>query len=886
MKKFKAFLIAIVLSSFLFLASCGNGNSIGWFMPQSEVKLFKYIYSLTDEKDGYILSISQPTLSGDMAPNEDPEYLFDSVPMGQEELILPSYHNGLPIVELGDCSVLRYDTELKTIILPEKLEGIVGYNRIMRPTFWECKNIENVVFPSTLKEIGAYSFQDCTSLKRAVLPASITSIDSGVFYGCSALKEVVLPNTITSIRDYAFFECMSLKKVNLEEGLITIGAKAFSGSALETIEIPDTLEDLGKDAFAHTKAIKEYEGLNYVGSKRNPYKYCVGRAGNEKDVQIKEGCEIIQIDAFSETDIESVSCPSSLKKILNHAFSGSKLNSITFEEGLEYIGDNSFKGTCLTNVSLPNSLKVMGRSSFEDCSLLESVTLSDSLVAISNNAFLGCKLLTSINIPNSVKRLGQGCFYDCTGLENVQFSKNLKFIGQEAFENCSSLKEVILPEGLEILNDDIFLNCTSLETITIPDSVLKIPFRFCQNCTILKNVKLSNNLQYISSSAFRDCKSLNEITLPDKLETIGDAVFYGCPLNNVVIPKTVHSIGKRVFEKAVLDTITFEEGAYGIQNDSFRTSGLEYLGDDVNPHYILLENNLDVEIDKDCKVIAEGAIYKTTFGHSCVIPEGVIRIDDLAITAYITQLSLPNSLESIGEFMTPSIASGLTYNEFENGLYLGNETNPYLVFVKMKNPYITSITVASSCKFIFAAAFHGNQSIREVTLPEGLKEIGDSAFSGSALEHINIPSTVKRIGKSAFFKCEKLKEINLPNSITRIEESTFGNCVELTKFTVPDSVTRIDNNAFEGCKFERTSLPETVTYIAWFDSRVFILNKNLNNCYARFMRMEDNRIVYFDGTIEEYKNMYIYVDPLEFNEDFIITIRCTDGDLKAEFVSF
>ena len=54
-------------------------------------------------------------------------------------------------------------------------------------------------------------------------------------------------------------------------------------------------------------------------------------------------------------------------------------------------------------------------------------------------------------------------------------------------------------------------------------------------------------------------------------------------------------------------------------------------------------------------------------------------------------------------------------------------------------------------------AFKGHYALENVTLPEGLKRIGDESFSGcSQLQTVNFPSTLERIGKKAFYNCSSL----------------------------------------------------------------------------------------------------------------------------------
>ena len=79
------------------------------------------------------------------------------------------------------------------------------------------------------------------------------------------------------------------------------------------------------------------------------------------------------------------------------------------------------------------------------------------------------------------------------------------------------------------------------------------------------------------------------------------------------------------------------------------------------------------------------------------------------------------------------------------------------------------------------------------------------------------PSSVTRIGNSAFYGCDILKEITIPESVTIIENSTFRGCTKLEQVNIPNSVTRIGNYAFYGCdKLEEISIPASVMRIGSF----------------------------------------------------------------------
>ena len=101
----------------------------------------------------------------------------------------------------------------------------------------------------------------------------------------------------------------------------------------------------------------------------------------------------------------------------------------------------------------------------------------------------------------------------------------------------------------------------------------------------------------------------------------------------------------------------------------------------------------------------------------------------------------------------------------------------------------------------------GEDTITKVVIPEGVTAIDAYAFAKlTALEEVVLPKSLIRIGVGAFLGCEKLTKINLEN-VKFINEKAFSGCaleaIEL------DSVVAIGNYTFEDCKLNHVELPES-----------------------------------------------------------------------------
>ena len=91
------------------------------------------------------------------------------------------------------------------------------------------------------------------------------------------------------------------------------------------------------------------------------------------------------------------------------------------------------------------------------------------------------------------------------------------------------------------------------------------------------------------------------------------------------------------------------------------------------------------------------------------------------------------------------------------------EDNTLLEFRNIRN--YSRVDVPDYIKAIGDGAFSHKESrkITDVTLHDGITEIGESAFDGCrCLESINIPDSVKVIKGWAFDDCRSLKSIEIP----------------------------------------------------------------------------------------------------------------------------
>ena len=118
-------------------------------------------------------------------------------------------------------------------------------------------------------------------------------------------------------------------------------------------------------------------------------------------------------------------------------------------------------------------------------------------------------------------------------------------------------------------------------------------------------------------------------------------------------------------------------------------------------------------------------------------------------------------------------------------------------------------------------AFLNNETIKKVTIAEGVKRVDDSAFKNcDTLESVSLPSTLEKIAGGAFSDCNALTEVVFAENskIETIGGNAFESCTTLESISFPVSLVKLDNYSFMNCSsLKDVGIPEgtNITSIGW-----------------------------------------------------------------------
>lgn len=162
------------------------------------------------------------------------------------KLVSNSYVVSLNPVAMGDKS-------FTSVEIPAEHEG-KPVTAIAENGFNGAKYIEEITLPSSVTVINDYAFQDCESLTEIELPEGLATLGNQVFAGCKSLTgTVTMPEAITLIGENLFLDCESLTGIEFAAGTTRIGTQAFANcKALTSVTIPATVNYIGLKAFKGT----------------------------------------------------------------------------------------------------------------------------------------------------------------------------------------------------------------------------------------------------------------------------------------------------------------------------------------------------------------------------------------------------------------------------------------------------------------------------------------------------------------------------------------------------------------------------------------------------------------------------------------------------------
>lgn len=266
-----------------------------------------------------------------------------------------------------------------------------------------------------------------------IIPNGVHTIAPNSFDSCVNIEEIEMPTSVRYIGYWAFINASSLKLAAIPEGCEIIGQFAYSGTGVESIHIPASVEVIRPAAFSSGFNIK-----TITVDENNEFFYMQDGALIARDLVNGEGNDVM-LDYETENPATSFTIPSQVATIEQYAFA---------------------HANNLNRIIIPNNVKSIEAYAFESCLGITHIEFPDSMTEIGIGLYLYCYNLASVIIPSTVTYIDsnvgsdtdQYTIYGTEGsyAQTYAVENNINFKPVSEFnpecENSHSMKKVVLED--------------------------------------------------------------------------------------------------------------------------------------------------------------------------------------------------------------------------------------------------------------------------------------------------------------------------------------------------------------------------------------------------------------------------------------------------------
>lgn len=518
--KYRKFIAAICASTLLM----GNVVSASGAVQETEIEEYSYETQSINESD---LQTDELVLTGD-AEVEVQTNMSDD--------------DGIVDEEDRETDVNKEDIEVTTE--GEEITESQGANQSI--TNWDYRvdgsyitiieytgSASNVTIPDNIegypvRKINYDAFKNNRIISTVTIPEGVTDIADGAFAGSSLSTlnyNAVNCNSMYGSR--VFENCINFKSLNIGDGVESLPASAFVGTAITNVSIPNSITEIPDYGFKNCKSLTSVDvGKNNLYIRYEAFSGCTGLKRLKLGDKTKELGTSSFFDCIALTE---VTIPQNVTTIRNYSFEGcTSLTTLNYNA---------------INCSTQDGLRV-----FKNCTSFKNLNLGKQVESLPESAFAGTAI-TGFTIPNTMKRISSSAFADCKGLRSINTGTNIQYINSYAFKNCTNLTEVNFGSKTQEIGYEAFKNCIALSEISLPSKIISIGNYAFADCIGLKTLKynpMNCNSMY-APTVFQNCMDLENVTIGSKVQSLPSSAFEGLNLKKAVLPSTVKSIPSYAF---------------------------------------------------------------------------------------------------------------------------------------------------------------------------------------------------------------------------------------------------------------------------------------------------------------------------------------------------
>lgn len=449
--------------------------------------------------------------------------------------------------------------------------------------YWVDSNLFLADNSNTIAGIAKDAFKGVKNVTTLTMASEIDFIGDSAFQD-SFVQSITFEKG-AKIGNAAFKDCPDLMNVDMTKGVKEIGAEAFSGTPLESIVIPNSLETVGAGAFYNCKNLKNvtFNNTGNTAIKKMAFFDCPA---------------LTNVD-FKESTINSIGeCAFALSQVPTGSLTDFAMpNSLS--DG-DKIGKHLFGGrTNLKNVTMPTNLGTsmetsLDKTIFYGCSELASVTFPETCY----NVKFEKEIFKDVKNPEfyvrGPKTNGAGgtalprqstwpCTFGDSPAQPVPYV--YKDGGKDYYEICDKAGYLSVIDGTGTLISSSFMPGATKKPIGTADKDTNGNWTVTDPYEIPATVG-TTPVTSLGEGCFSGTSGILEYIVALKIadgsgiKSIGDEVFKGAEkLKYVYIGSGVNSIGNNTFAEAqALEYVELGNTINAIGNGAFANSQkLEYI---------------------------------------------------------------------------------------------------------------------------------------------------------------------------------------------------------------------------------------------------------------------------------------------------------------------
>ena len=501
--------------------------------------------------------------------------------------------------------------------------------------------------------------------------------------------------------------------------------------------------------------------------------------GNDTVVEIPAMIGKTSVTALAGTfasnkQITSVTIPDGIIKIgLNTFFNCETLTHVNIPNSVAEILKKAFSNTGLEEITIPGSVKMIPESAFSCCKNLKKLVIKEGVKEIGKEAFLNDQALVEIELPEGITQVGKDAFSN-TGFVS-EGDDGLKYVGNYLIGSKGVIENCDIRDGTVIVVPNAFTEKTCIKTLRVPGSVKKFVFghtMFSKYDTIEK-IQIDEGVEELYCE-LNNLLALKDLCLPSSLIKLSDFNVSYCSDFTIHAPKNSYALNFAI-QKGATYLASDDASVQGGKDESSSEFDLNagWYGDQPNSWLHRYLGSKEIVSIPDSVIVVDSESFK---GNKSIKKITLNQTEKIRAKAFyncenLEEVEFGNKLREIGDqAFSNTVIKDLTIPDTVTSI-------GYAAFGECKK--LIGVSIPESVTYLVKSQFAGCSELREVTISSPVVQLDKNVFTNcNKLRYLhlycpidNIPAELKPFAASSFVY--RFKNSDLPEGFPSVSFSIY-----------------------------------------------------------------------------------------------------------------